>query len=210
MFERFVYCLQHDDMRTTQSEFNRHFRIDETSGKLSVFPVDATHGSASAAIGDSVLASQPRAICKVSGKASEDSGMDTKSVAFALLCTLLAACAQPYDGGVLRAPRDFYEERPRGLDRGGGLEREFGSGLERESVGGYPGGYRDRGPERFPQSASGSYPGRRPAGLPSRDVYPGGLPGGTSPTLCGVFKHCKGKGTYRYTIECPSQKRNCK
>uniref|UniRef100_A0A224YPK0 TIL domain containing protein n=1 Tax=Rhipicephalus zambeziensis TaxID=60191 RepID=A0A224YPK0_9ACAR len=105
--------------------------------------------------------------------------MDTRSVAFALLCTVLAVCAQPYDGGILRPPGDYFEDRPRGL------EREFASGLERESVGGYPGGYRDRGPQRFPASASESYPGRRPGRLPSRDVYPGGLPGGTSPTLCG-------------------------
>ncbi|XP_075741609.1 uncharacterized protein LOC142791435 [Rhipicephalus microplus] len=121
---------------------------------------------------------------------------------------VLAVCAQPYDGGIIRAPGDFYDDRPGGLTRGGGLEREFASGLERESVGGYGGGYRNRGPQRFPASASESYPGRRPGRLPNRDVYPGGLPGGTSPTLCGVFKHCNGKGTYRYTIDCPSHRRN--
>ncbi|KAL1433983.1 hypothetical protein MTO96_001792 [Rhipicephalus appendiculatus] len=66
--------------------------------------------------------------------------MDTRSVAFALLCTVLAVCAHPYDEGLLRAPGDYFEDRP------GGLEREFARGPERESAGGYPGGYRDRGP----------------------------------------------------------------
>nr|XP_037281112.1 uncharacterized protein LOC119174349 [Rhipicephalus microplus] len=111
--------------------------------------------------------------------------MDTRSVAFALLCTVLTVYAQPYDGGIIRSPGDFYEDRPGGLNRGGGLEREFAGGLERESVGGYGGGYRNRGPQRFPVYASESYPARRPGRLPNREVYPGGLPGGTSPTLCG-------------------------
>ncbi|KAH8020740.1 hypothetical protein HPB51_003312 [Rhipicephalus microplus] len=115
---------------------------------------------------------------------------------------VLTVYAQPYDGGIIRSPGDFYEDRPGGLNRGGGLEREFAGGLERESVGGYGGGYRNRGPQRFPVYASESYPARRPGRLPNREVYPGGLPGGTSPTLCGMRAAVVASPAYRQRLAC--------
>ncbi|XP_077538472.1 uncharacterized protein LOC144151335 isoform X2 [Haemaphysalis longicornis] len=99
--------------------------------------------------------------------------MDARIVlACALLCT---ASAQSYGGGIRRVPGDFSPGRP--VRPGGG----FGG----ELPGGFPGGYPDRRPQRFPDMTPGSYPSRQPGGFFGPDIYPGGLPGGTNPRLCG-------------------------